>query len=118
MKRSKPLTLAAAVLSVGLVMSGCANQSDSGSDAGGSGGGGGVQLPTVDQVDTPEGALRAAGEGGATCPEGTTIAYIGAETGPNAQLGVNIYTGVQTAIDEHNEANPECTVDGHPHSRG
>lgn len=112
MKRSKPLTLAAAVLSVGLVMSGCANQtdSDSGSDAGASGGGG-VELPTVDQVDTPEGALRAAGEGGATCPEGTTIAYIGAETGPNAQLGVNIYNGVQTAIDEHNEANPECTVE-------
>lgn len=111
MNRSKPLTLAAAALAVGLALSGCANQSDSGSEGGTASGGGGVDLPTIDQVDTPEGALRAAGEGGATCPEGTTLAYIGAETGPNAQLGVNIYNGVQTAIDEHNEANPECRVD-------
>ncbi|MGN8129826.1 branched-chain amino acid ABC transporter substrate-binding protein [Paenarthrobacter sp. 22069] len=51
-----------------------------------------------------------AGDGKATCPATTTLAYAGAQTGPNAQLGVNIFNGIQLAIDQHNKANPGCQV--------
>jgi branched-chain amino acid transport system substrate-binding protein len=39
-----------------------------------------------------------------------TLAYVGAESGANAQLGINIYNGVQVAINKHNQANPGCQV--------
>ena len=59
---------------------------------------------------SPKDAVLPAGDGKATCPAGLTIGYVGAETGPNAQLGINIYNGVQLAIDQHNEANTGCQV--------
>ena len=46
-----------------------------------------------------------AGDGKANCPSTTTVAYAGAETGPNAQLGINIFNGIQLAINQHNTAN-------------
>jgi branched-chain amino acid transport system substrate-binding protein len=54
-------------------------------------------------------AANPAGDGKATC-SGVTLAYGGAETGPNAQLGINIVNGVQLAINQHNAANPGCQV--------
>ena len=35
----------------------------------------------------------------------------GALTGPNAALGLNILYGANVAIEEHNEANPNCQVE-------
>ncbi|MGO2862787.1 MAG: branched-chain amino acid ABC transporter substrate-binding protein [Brevibacterium sp.] len=109
MKRTSGLTVAALSVAALLAMSGCANQ--------GSAGGGGeegssdrVELPVQEKLDVPEDVVKAAGDGKAKCDSKTTIAYVGAMTGPNAQLGINIYNGSQTAIDEHNAANPDCQV--------
>lgn len=90
-----------------LLAAGCANTgTDNGKDA--------VELediPAQTSIEVPDNAATAAGEGDATCPATTTIGYVGAMTGPNAQLGINIYNGVQLAIDQHNEANPKCQVE-------
>ena len=67
-------------------------------------------LPVQTSIEVPDDAATAAGDGKAVCAKGTTIGYVGAETGPNAQLGINEYQGVQLAIDQHNEANPKCQV--------
>ncbi|MFT4126007.1 MAG: branched-chain amino acid ABC transporter substrate-binding protein [Gordonia sp. (in: high G+C Gram-positive bacteria)] len=45
----------------------------------------------------------------AVCP-GTTIGFAGAETGPNANLGLNILRGARLAIDKFNKANPKCQI--------
>jgi branched-chain amino acid transport system substrate-binding protein len=68
-----------------------------------------VNLPAVSTLPVPADAADPAGDGKATC-NGVTLAYIGAESGPNAQLGINIYDGVQLAINAHNKANPGCQV--------
>ncbi|MFP3570744.1 hypothetical protein, partial [Paraburkholderia sp. SIMBA_030] len=86
---------------------GCANQSGpSTSDS--SGASNKVNIPAISKVDVPSGAVLPKGDGKATCPSTTTLAYGGAETGPNAQLGINIFTGIQLAINQHNQANPGC----------
>jgi branched-chain amino acid transport system substrate-binding protein len=102
-RRAKALT-AGLALSIALV--GCAaNTSPSGSSAPS----GGVNVPTVTDIPIPADAVKPAGNGNATC-SGVSIAYIGAETGANAQLGINEVNGVQLAIDQHNKANPNCQV--------
>jgi branched-chain amino acid transport system substrate-binding protein len=63
----------------------------------------------VTDIPVPPDAVKPAGNGNATC-NGVTIAYAGAQTGANAQLGINIVNGVQLAINQHNEANPNCQV--------
>nr|WP_027941685.1 branched-chain amino acid ABC transporter substrate-binding protein [Amycolatopsis taiwanensis] len=69
----------------------------------------GVNLPVVSEVPVPADAVLPAGDGKATC-SGVTIAYAGAQTGPNAQLGINILNGVQLAVNQHNANNPNCQV--------
>ncbi|MEX0427529.1 branched-chain amino acid ABC transporter substrate-binding protein [Nocardioides sp. DS6] len=97
--------LAAAVGAVALAASACGTASTE------SAGGSNLKdLPVQSKITVPADAANPAGDGKATCPAGTTIAYIGAETGPNAQLGINIYNGVQQAITAHNKANPKCQV--------
>ncbi|MCI4010460.1 branched-chain amino acid ABC transporter substrate-binding protein [Brevibacterium sp. ZH18] len=109
MKRTTGLSVAAVSIAALLAMSGCANQ-------GSSGGGGSeassnrVELPVQKKLEVSPDVVKAAGDGKAKCDAKTTIAYVGAMTGPNAQLGINIYNGSQTAIDEHNKANPDCQV--------
>ena len=61
-------------------------------------------------MDVPSGAVLPKGDGKATCAATTTLAYAGAQTGPNAQLGINIFNGIQLAINQHNAANPGCQV--------
>lgn len=100
------LTLAA-IASV--AVAGCAAKNNS---SGGSAGGGTsstVDIPAVSQLPVPANAASPAGNGNATC-SGVSIAYAGAETGPNAQLGINILNGVELAIKEHNQANKNCQV--------
>ena len=104
----KKVTVGAAVAaSVALFLVGCANQPSTGGSTSSSSK---VNIPAITSVDTPKDAVLPAGDGKATCPSGLTIAYVGAETGPNAQLGINIYNGIQLAINQHNESNKGCQV--------
>ncbi|MED5801683.1 branched-chain amino acid ABC transporter substrate-binding protein [Gordonia sp. Z-3] len=65
----------------------------------------GNEVPVASEAD----ALTPAGDGNADCPE-TTIAMAGALTGADAALGINIKNGAQLAVDQHNEANPNCQI--------
>ena len=90
-------------------MTSCANQASSpGSSS--AGGGSSINIPAITSVEVPKDAVLPKGDGKATCPSTTTLAFGGAETGANAQLGINIFNGVQLAINQHNEANPGCQV--------
>ena len=109
MLRKKVLVSFALAAAAGLVLAGCANQGSTGGSTE-TAASGRVNLPAATSVEVPANAVLPAGDGTATCPAGLDIAYIGAETGANAQLGINIYNGVQLAIDQHNEANPGCQV--------
>jgi len=101
-----PLKLAAIVGSIALAATACGTAKTDSSPAGGNL----KDLPVQTSISVPADAANPAGNGKGTCPAGTTIAYIGAETGPNAQLGINIFQGAQLAIDQHNKANPNCQV--------
>ncbi|WP_432545155.1 branched-chain amino acid ABC transporter substrate-binding protein [Kineococcus sp. SYSU DK002] len=48
--------------------------------------------------------------GGGSCPDGISIGFFGALTGPNANLGVNINNGVKLAVKEHNAESGACQV--------
>ena len=98
---------AAVAASAALFLAGCANQASTGGSTSSSSK---VNIPAITSIDTPKDAVLPAGDGKATCPAGLTIGYVGAETGPNAQLGINIYNGIQLAINQHNKANPGCQV--------
>ena len=108
MLRRKVLTNLAIAAAASLLMAGCANQGSTG--GGTSGPSGRVDLPALTAIATPPDAVLPAGNGKAKCAAGLTLGYIGAQTGANAQLGVNIYNGVQLALDQHNTANPGCQV--------
>ncbi|MGN7198749.1 branched-chain amino acid ABC transporter substrate-binding protein [Arthrobacter sp. SAFR-044] len=109
MYRKKVLTSLAAAATFSMLLSACANQAGPGTTES-SGSSNKVNIPAISKVDVPSGAVKPAGDGKATCPSTTTLAYAGAQTGPNAQLGVNIFNGIQLAIDQHNKANPGCQV--------
>ena len=63
------------------------------------------------QIKPPDTTAAAdpAGDGKATCGP-VKIAMMGALTGPDAALGINIVNGAQMAVDKHNAANPGCQV--------
>jgi branched-chain amino acid transport system substrate-binding protein len=42
--------------------------------------------------------------------DGVTIAFVGAQTGDNAQLGINISNGAKLAIDQYNATSPKTKV--------
>src|SRR3954449_4845017 len=50
------------------------------------------------------------GSGGVSCDSGTAIAFFGALTGDNANLGVNIEHGAQLAVSQWNAANSGCKI--------
>jgi len=106
------MTTLAAAATLGMLLGGCANQAATpgGSTSGSGGGSTTVNIPALTSIDTPKDAVLPAGNGKATCPSTTTLAYIGAETGANAQLGINIFNGIQLAINQHNKANAGCQV--------
>lgn len=112
MIRKKVITTLATAVTLGMLLGGCANQAATpGSTTGGAAATGlNLDIPVLTSIDTPKGAVLPAGDGKATCASTTALAYIGAETGANAQLGINIFNGVQLAINEHNKANPGCQV--------
>lgn len=92
-----------------MLLSACANQAGPTTNDT-SGASGKVNIPAISKIDVPKGAVLPKGDGKATCPATTTLAYAGAQTGPNAQLGINIFNGIQLAINQHNAANPGCQV--------
>ncbi|MGN6199386.1 branched-chain amino acid ABC transporter substrate-binding protein [Humibacter sp.] len=97
----------AAAAAVALLTAGCVNQSSTGGSTSSTSK---VNLPIQTSIDVSKNAVLPAGDGKAKCDSNLTLGYIGAETGPNAQLGINIFNGVQLAIDQHNKANPGCQV--------
>lgn len=115
---SRPIKAMAAVAVLTLAVAGCANNDTSSTDSktGGSGGSGGAggssikQLPVQSSIDVPSDAAKPAGDGKAKCAPTTQLAYVGAETGPNAQLGLNEVNGIELALKEHNDANKDCQV--------
>ncbi len=94
-----------------LALGACAakNNASTGGGTGGGGSTGPVNLPAVASLPVPGDAANPAGDGKAKC-SGVTIAYVGAESGANAQLGINIYNGIQLALNQHNSANAGCQV--------
>jgi len=48
--------------------------------------------------------------GGSGGGKTVTIAFVGAQTGDNAQLGINISNGAKLAIDQYNATNPKTKV--------
>ncbi|MBG0739745.1 branched-chain amino acid ABC transporter substrate-binding protein [Paeniglutamicibacter antarcticus] len=110
MYRKKVVTTLAIAATLGMLMSSCANQAGTGTSSDTAAAGGKVDIPALTKIDTPANAVLPKGDGNATCPATTTLAYAGAETGPNAQLGINIFNGIQLAINEHNAANAGCQV--------
>ncbi|GAB3466330.1 branched-chain amino acid ABC transporter substrate-binding protein [Kineococcus endophyticus] len=58
--------------------------------------------------ETSSGA--SSGSSGGSCPEGISIGFFGALTGPDANLGVNINNGVKLAVDQHNAKSGACQV--------
>ncbi|MCU1580813.1 MAG: leucine-, isoleucine, valine-, threonine-, and alanine-binding protein, partial [Microbacteriaceae bacterium] len=96
----------AAVATLGMLMTGCANQASTGGSTAPTK----VNLPAITSISVPAGAVLPAGDGKGKCASTTTLAYIGAETGANAALGINIFNGIKLAIDQHNKANAGCQV--------
>lgn len=101
------IKLAAALGTLALAASACGTAATSSNSKSG---GNLKDLPVQTKVDVPADAVKPAGDGKGKCPATTTIGYVGAETGANAQLGINIFDGVQLAINQHNKANPGCQV--------
>jgi branched-chain amino acid transport system substrate-binding protein len=91
--RTNVLRLLAALVCVGLLAAACGDDDDT--DAG----------STTTQAAGGEG-----GGGAATC-DGAAIGFFGALTGADANLGINIRNGAQVAVDQFNEANPDCQVE-------
>ena len=107
MLRKKIVTSLAVSAAAVLLMTACAAQTGGTASAGPATK---VDLPVLASFDPPKGAVLPAGDGKATCAAGLTLAYVGAQTGANAQLGINITNGVQLAVDQHNKANPGCQI--------
>ncbi|MDQ1577525.1 MAG: branched-chain amino acid transport system substrate-binding protein [Microbacteriaceae bacterium] len=96
----------AAVATLGMLMTGCANQASTGGSTAPTK----LNLPAITSISVPADAVLPAGDGKGKCASTTTLAYIGAETGANAALGINIFNGIKLAIDQHNKANAGCQV--------
>lgn len=47
---------------------------------------------------------------GVKCDSGLSVAFLGALSGDNGNLGKNMINGAQIAFDEFNKANPDCQV--------
>ncbi|HEY2174972.1 MAG TPA: hypothetical protein VGH85_14285, partial [Mycobacteriales bacterium] len=69
----RSLGVAVAAGTVALVVAGCGSSSSSGSSSGGS-----------------------------SSSSNLSLAFMGAQTGPNAQLGINISDGAKLAVNQHN----------------
>lgn len=97
MKKSTLLRASAIAVSLAFVAAACGSDSDSDSSA---------AEDTVASEVTEDTAATAAG---VTC-EPVSIAFFGALSGDNGNLGKNIRAGADLAVSEFNTANPDCQV--------
>ncbi|MFT3715384.1 MAG: branched-chain amino acid ABC transporter substrate-binding protein [Gordonia sp. (in: high G+C Gram-positive bacteria)] len=113
MQRRLTTVAFAATLASALVLSGCGDKSKdaSGNDTG-------MEIAPLAQIDTngnevpanqESDAVDPAGDGKAKC-DPISIAQMGALTGADAALGINMRNGAQLAVDQHNDANPDCKI--------
>lgn len=135
MRRTTPRLAGVALVTIaGLALAGCAAKAPAGGGATSgeqtsaaeetasaeeTGASGALSIVPLAQVDA-EGQEATAGDTSTavdpatlkadSCPEGTSIAMMGALTGGNAALGQNILNGVTLAVDAFNGANPGCQV--------
>ena len=109
MARARRIATIASAAALAVVLAGCAANTGGSSDTG-SGGPSKVDVPEVTTLPVPPNAVKPAGNGQAQCASTTTIAFAGAQSGANAQLGINILNGAQLAVNQHNQANPGCQV--------
>lgn len=106
--RSRRAAVLAGGVAVTLALAGCAANQGGEEQQGGQGNR--PDIPAVTSLPVPANAATPQGNGQAQCAPTTTLTYAGALTGSNAQLGVNIVNGVQLAVNQHNQANPNCQV--------
>jgi branched-chain amino acid transport system substrate-binding protein len=100
MQTSKLGRIAAALLGLSLIAAACGDDSKTSSSA--------TTAAATDTTAAAAGATTAAG--GVTCPAGTKLAFTGALSGDNGNLGKNMVNGAKLAIDAFNKANPGCQV--------
>ena len=97
MRASKLFGAGALLVSLSLFAAACGDDSDEDSSAATTGGG---------AATTAEGGS----EGGVTC-DGLALGFFGALTGDSAILGINIKQGAELAVEQFNEANPDCQIE-------
>ncbi|MEY2969174.1 MAG: hypothetical protein RIQ64_1801 [Actinomycetota bacterium] len=100
MKKTRLVRAAALAVSLAFVAAACGDDNDSGS--------------TEDTTAAAEETTTAEGDtatGGATCAEGTAIAFFGALSGDAGNLGQNIKKGAELAVAQFNDANADCQVE-------
>ncbi|AEA26043.1 branched-chain amino acid ABC transporter substrate-binding protein [Pseudonocardia benzenivorans] len=107
MARARRIAAVASGAVLAVVLAGCAANQGASTDSGAASAS--ADIPAVTTLPVPPDAQKPAGNGQATC-SGVSIAFAGAQSGGNAQLGINILNGVQLAINQHNQANPNCQV--------
>jgi branched-chain amino acid transport system substrate-binding protein len=105
MKKTRLVRAAALAVSLAFVAAACGDDSDSGS----------TEDTTAAAEETTTGDTTAPAEGGeaaggATCAEGTSIAFFGALSGDAGNLGQNIKKGAELAVAQFNAANAGCQV--------
>jgi branched-chain amino acid transport system substrate-binding protein len=106
MQTSTKWRTAAAVLGLTLIGAACGSSGGSSSDttaASATTAGGGSAAP-----GTASGAAVKVPTG-AKC-SGISLGFFGAYTGENSGLGIPIYNGAKLAIDQFNQANPDCKI--------
>ncbi|CAA9329719.1 MAG: Branched-chain amino acid ABC transporter, amino acid-binding protein [uncultured Nocardioidaceae bacterium] len=86
---------AVAVAAAGLTLAGCGTT-------------GGDEEPTAGDDPSADASESTGGEE-ATCSP-TTLAFLGPQTGPYANLGINIVDGAKVKIEEFNAENPDCEI--------
>ncbi len=103
MKKTRLVRAAALAVSLAFVAAACGDDSDSASTE--------DTTATADTTATGDTTAPAeGGEGGATCAEGTSIAFFGALSGDAGNLGQNIKKGAELAVAQFNAANAGCQV--------
>jgi len=96
MQRKTTLRLSAVVLGAALLAAACGSDKKDSSGA--------------TTTAAAGGATTSAAAGGGVKCDAVAIGFIGALTGPNANLGINIKNGAQLALDQFAAKNPDCKV--------
>jgi branched-chain amino acid transport system substrate-binding protein len=108
--RIVPVLALAAALSLSIAACAQNQNGDPGSTTSPTTGETSPELQADPAPEVPKDVVLAAGDGKGKCAKGTSIAYSGTIAGVAPQLGIAILNGAQVAVNEHNQANPDCQV--------